>query len=176
MPQINMTIVAESAEELRNILVDLANIVEAAGMSEAPSAAPPAIVTSAGEAPRRRGRPRKADAPAPTPEESPARAELEKIKAEQAASEAQAAAVEAPAVTIAPLPPAVEPEAAPPVAEAPAPLPTVEAVREALKALVNAKGRDAAVKLLSDAKYEKLSDVPPQMYGEIIAKATAAAK
>ena len=34
MAQINMTIVAESAEELRNVLVDLANIVEAAGLSE----------------------------------------------------------------------------------------------------------------------------------------------
>ena len=161
MPQINMTITTESAEELRSILIDLAHIVDLANTVDVQDASVEIVVPTAR---KRRGRRTEVEIT-----DSLAREEVNKIKAEAAAASA------APAVTIAPLPP-TEPEAAPPVQETPAPTPTIEAVRSALKALVDAKGRDAAVKVLSEAKFEKLSDVPPQMYAAIITSCAVVAK
>jgi hypothetical protein len=179
MATINLTVVAESAEELKSILIDLANIVDATEAVVATSEGAAAVAISnnlstsapAAESEKKRGRGR----PRLTAEqvaERDAKIEAEKA-AEKAAPLDPPTPAEmkdaAPVAKAAPLPPTE-----PPVNDAPAPKVTIEEVRTALKLLVDAKGRDAAMGIIRAQGYEKLSDVAEQMYGEIIVKAKAA--
>lgn len=170
MAQIHLSITAETPEELYQQIRGLAGIVGGA-TSEAPTTTARAVLAQIesedeqAAAPKRgRGRPRRSiesaeDAAASDPATVPMTAE-----------EAKDAA---PVATVAPLPP-TQPQPQPPAETAP--LPTLDAVREALKALVNVKGGDAARAVLREQGFEKLSDLPEQMYGDVIAKAQAATK
>lgn len=174
MPGIILTLNAETPEELRALIGGLADLVDAVEGDEGAVTARTVlndIKAEAGAQPtepptekRGRGRPKKQ--PAPVVEEAP------KVEPPLAPPTPEELKDAAPVATIAPLPP-TEPAVSEPV---PGPTFTIDDVRNELKVLVNAKGGDAARAVLREQGYEKLSDLPPQMYGEIIAKAKAAAQ
>ena len=172
MAQIHLSITAETPEELYQQIRGLAGIIGGEA-PEAPITARTVLAEIKSEqapeadAPKRgRGRPRK---PLETPEEAAAADPATNPITPEEAKDA------APVATVGALPP-TEPQPEPPTETKAAPSVTIDNVREALKVLVNAKGGDAARAVLRDQGFEKLSDVPEQMYGDVIAKAQAASK
>ena len=166
---ITMSITAETPQELFIQILGMASII--ADQQASPEVTARTVLAQIekedeqASAPKRgRGRPRK---PLETPEEAAA---ADPATVPITAEEAKDAA---PVATVGALPP-TQPTPEPPAETAP--LPTLDAVREALKALVNAKGGDAARAVLREQGFEKLSDLPEQMYGDVIAKAQAASK
>ncbi|HET8881961.1 MAG TPA: hypothetical protein VFM56_07265 [Solimonas sp.] len=91
-------------------------------------------------------------------------------KAEPAAQPAQPVAAQpaAPAQT-APAQPAAQPVQS----SAPAATATVEEMRDALNALINATDMQTAIALLGGHGFAKISDIPADKYGEICASAKA---
>lgn len=186
MAQINLTIVAESAEELKGILLDLADIVEATGAVVAEASGAGAAAVAEAKPRRGKGRPAGSKNRVKTPEEvtaqeaEAARKEVERIEAEKAengdadaiANAAAKATAETPVdvATANPLPP-TEPEKS----DVPPPTVTVDAVRDILKQLVKSKGRDAAMKLLMDlGKVDKLPDLTEDCYEAVFKAAQKA--
>jgi hypothetical protein len=186
MPQIELRILADSPEELQNIIEGLASGSDDVEITQV-NATTPAAPT--GDAPRRgRGRPRGSrNKPAETPfaNTTPPPAEAETTVFPPAAP-APAPEAPAPPAAAAPAPaPAPAPEAPPAAAPAPTPPaadgPTVDVVRAKLRAVIakfndangnpTAEGQQRALDILKGLGATSLTTLDPARYAEAIGKA-----
>jgi len=183
MATINLTISAEDPQDLHEALAGLVALFDSAPEGDEPVTARTVLneIKSEGgvpgetaEAPKRgrRGRPAGSkNRPAEVIAADKDAAEAAKVAVDPAQTPITPAEQKdaAPVATIGALPPTEKGE------EAPTATVTLDHVREALKVLVDAKGGDAARGVLREQGFEKLSDLPEQMYGDVIKKAQAAA-